>query len=196
MLIISRGHSAGIPKPVSDSLIKLPDVIHPGNHSEDHCHHDDKICMGRPRTTEIGQKNTAEQCSKAELDCAVIMALARDKCSDGENDDEYYLGCSKGGLPQIGYSGMYTTVHGKIVVSHLECSRRMNLACLNDDMLITLLSEQPDYDGCICPIIAIVGQAQIEIFKQDETLIVFSDYICVSRGSRCWRTRHDYSDFC
>jgi hypothetical protein len=194
-MIIVIGDTANVPKPVAESLIRLPDVTHLNNHT-DHCDDDDVICQHRPRTLELGQSNTAEQCSKAVLDCATLMAISKDKCSEGLDDEEHYLGCSKGGLPQLGYSGTYSTVGGRIIMSHLRCSKHMNLACLDDEILLSLLSSQPDNDACICPILAMLVDNQTENHKQDETVIVYSDYLCVSRGDRCWKVKHDYSDYC
>jgi hypothetical protein len=109
---------------------------------------------------------------------------------------EKYLGCSKGGLPQLAYSGMYTTVHGTIVVSHLSCSVHMNLASIGDELLLTLLNEQPIVDGCICTILALLVNQQVSDYAQEEQIIVYSDYICVNKHEGCWKTKRDYSDEC
>jgi hypothetical protein len=122
--------------PKAEALVYIPEVI-----VADFKAHAN--CLARARTIELGQETSASEYSGSTITCLQAMKSVSQVCDTSDNGvQEKYLGCSKSGLPQLGYMGTYVSVKGSLSISQLPCSRHMNLACLNDDVLLTLLSRQ------------------------------------------------------
>jgi hypothetical protein len=109
---------------------------------------------------------------------------------------EKYLGCSKGGLPQLGYTGIYVSNSGSLSISQLPCSRHMNLACLNDEVLLTLLSRQPMREPYVCLLLALMVKEEFVAEAVEDEILVYSNYLCIKRQGGCWITKRDFSVEC
>jgi hypothetical protein len=72
----------------------------------------------------------------------------------------------------------------------------MNLACLNEEVLTTLLSWQPIKESCICPLLALMVKEEFHAESVDDEIVVYSNKLCIKSQSGCWTTERDFSIEC